>query len=48
MDRPTRPSRLDWLATHAGAKVAARRALGSADFPVIEPAPGRYVKAKAA
>jgi polyhydroxyalkanoate synthase len=42
------PAWSDWLATHAGAKVAARRALGSADFPVIEPAPGRYVKAKAA
>ncbi|SDD52625.1 polyhydroxyalkanoate synthase [Variovorax sp. CF079] len=42
------PGWSDWLAVHAGAKVAARRALGSADFPVIEPAPGRYVKAKAA
>jgi polyhydroxyalkanoate synthase len=42
------PAWTGWLATHAGAKVAARRALGSAEFPVIEPAPGRYVKAKAA
>jgi len=42
------PAWCDWLATHAGAKVAARRAPGSAEFPVIEPAPGRYVKAKAA
>ncbi|NDZ18192.1 class I poly(R)-hydroxyalkanoic acid synthase [Variovorax sp. WS11] len=41
------PGWSDWLATHAGAKVAARSALGSAEFPVIEPAPGRYVKAKA-
>jgi polyhydroxyalkanoate synthase len=42
------PAWSEWLATHAGAKVAARRVLGSAEFPVIEPAPGRYVKAKAA
>jgi polyhydroxyalkanoate synthase len=42
------PAWSEWLATHAGAKVAARRVLGNAEFPVIEPAPGRYVKAKAA
>jgi polyhydroxyalkanoate synthase len=42
------PAWTGWLAKHAGAKVAARSALGSAEFPVIEPAPGRYVKAKAA
>jgi polyhydroxyalkanoate synthase subunit PhaC len=42
------PAWSEWLATHAGAKVAARRTLGNAEFPVIEPAPGRYVKAKAA
>lgn len=42
------PAWSDWLATHAGAKVAARRVPGSAEFPVIEPAPGRYVQAKAA
>lgn len=41
------PGWSDWLAEHAGAKVAARSALGSAEFPVIEPAPGRHVKAKA-
>ncbi|MNQ63288.1 Poly-beta-hydroxybutyrate polymerase [compost metagenome] len=41
------PAWSEWLAMHAGAKVAARRVLGSAEFPVIEPAPGRYVKAKA-
>ena len=38
----------DWLATHAGAKVAARRSPGNAAHPAIEPAPGRYVKTKAA
>ena len=36
-----------WLAAHQGRKVAARKVLGSADHPPIEPAPGRYVKAKA-
>ncbi|VTU36280.1 Poly-beta-hydroxybutyrate polymerase [Variovorax sp. PBL-H6] len=42
------PAWCDWLAAHAGVKVAARSALGSAEFPAIEPAPGRYVKEKAA
>jgi len=42
------PAWSDWLATHAGPKVPARRALGNTEFPVIEPAPGRYVKTKAA
>ena len=42
------PAWSDWLGAHAGAKVAARRVPGSEDFPVIEPAPGRYVQAKAA
>jgi len=32
---------------HAGAQRAAPRRAGSKDFPVIEPAPGRYVKAQA-
>jgi polyhydroxyalkanoate synthase len=36
-----------WLAKHAGPEVAARRTLGSSTHAVIEPAPGRYVKAKA-
>jgi polyhydroxyalkanoate synthase subunit PhaC len=36
-----------WLASHAGAQVAARHTLGNTTFAVIEPAPGRYVKAKA-
>jgi polyhydroxyalkanoate synthase subunit PhaC len=41
------PTWTDWLGTHAGALVAAPRHAGNADFPVIEPAPGRYVKERA-
>jgi polyhydroxyalkanoate synthase subunit PhaC len=37
----------EWLAQHAGDKVPARTKLGSRDYRKIEPAPGRYVKAKA-
>jgi polyhydroxyalkanoate synthase subunit PhaC len=37
-----------WLAEHAGDEVPAPNAAGSSKYPVIEPAPGRYVKAKAA
>lgn len=37
----------DFLAEHAGRKVKAPRTLGSKAYPVIEPAPGRYVKVKA-
>ena len=36
-----------WLKGHAGKSVAAPKGYGSAQFKVIEPAPGRYVKAKA-
>ena len=36
-----------WLAAHQGRKKAAPKAPGSAAYPVIEPAPGRYVKEKA-
>jgi polyhydroxyalkanoate synthase len=35
-----------WLACHAGRQVAAPKAAGSRRHPVIEPAPGRYVKQK--
>ncbi|MES2353555.1 MAG: class I poly(R)-hydroxyalkanoic acid synthase [Pseudomonadota bacterium] len=35
-----------WLERHTGPKVAARIELGNAIHPSIEPAPGRYVKAK--
>jgi polyhydroxyalkanoate synthase len=41
------PAWRDWLGAQAGVRVAAR-APGSAEFPVIEPAPGRYVKTQAA
>ncbi len=36
-----------WLKVQGGSPVAAPRRLGSRAHPVIEPAPGRYVKAKA-
>lgn len=36
-----------WLETHAGAMVPAPTSAGNAQYAVIEPAPGRYVKAKA-
>lgn len=34
----------EWLAEQGGARSAAREALGSENYPPIEPAPGRYVK----
>jgi polyhydroxyalkanoate synthase subunit PhaC len=37
----------EWLATHAGKRIAAPRAPGNKVHRPIEPAPGRYVKAKA-
>ena len=37
----------NWLKGHAGKQVAAPKAFGSAKHKAIEPAPGRYVKAKA-
>ncbi|WP_428852884.1 class I poly(R)-hydroxyalkanoic acid synthase [Imbroritus primus] len=36
-----------WLAGHGGARKAAPRATGNAQYQPIEPAPGRYVKARA-
>ncbi len=36
-----------WLQAFGGADQPAPRQLGNADYPVIEPAPGRYVKEKA-
>jgi polyhydroxyalkanoate synthase subunit PhaC len=42
------PAWTKWLALHAGAKVAAPKKPGSRKYPAIEPAPGRYVKEKAA
>jgi len=41
------PAWTDWLAPHAGAQVPAPAQAGDARHPVIEPAPGRYVKAPA-
>ncbi|HET6757323.1 MAG TPA: class I poly(R)-hydroxyalkanoic acid synthase, partial [Burkholderiales bacterium] len=38
----------DWLAQHSGVKVAARARLGNRSYRKIEPAPGRFVKQKAA
>jgi polyhydroxyalkanoate synthase len=41
------PRWFEWLATHAGAQVSAPKKAGTRKYPVIEPAPGRYVKEKA-
>lgn len=35
-----------WLSEKSGRKIAARTSLGNAEFPPIEPAPGRYVREK--
>jgi len=38
----------DWLKTHAGKQIAGPKTYGKgAKYKAIEPAPGRYVKAKA-
>ena len=36
-----------WLQSHAGKRIAAPRTPGNRTYKPIEPAPGRYVKAKA-
>ena len=36
-----------WLQSHAGKQIAAPKAYGKGKYKAIEPAPGRYVKAKA-
>ena len=41
------PAWYGWLAPLSGKKVAAPRGYGDRSHKVIEPAPGRYVKAKA-
>ncbi|HTT11095.1 MAG TPA: class I poly(R)-hydroxyalkanoic acid synthase [Burkholderiaceae bacterium] len=40
------PHWTEWLASYAGERIAAPAQPGDADYPVIEPAPGRYVKEK--
>jgi polyhydroxyalkanoate synthase len=42
------PHWMKWLQSHAGKPVPARTPLGNAQYPATEPAPGRYVKARAA
>jgi polyhydroxyalkanoate synthase len=37
----------DWLRAYGGGSAAAPSALGNKAYPVIEAAPGRYVKVKA-
>ena len=41
------PDWSDWLQSHAGKQITAPKTYGSRKFKAIEPAPGRYVKAKA-
>lgn len=41
------PDWMNWLATHAGEHVPAPKHLGHTDYPVLEPAPGSYVKVRA-
>ncbi|EPM0509116.1 class I poly(R)-hydroxyalkanoic acid synthase [Pseudomonas monteilii] len=36
----------DWLAGHSGERQSATSSLGSAEYPPLEPAPGRYVMTK--
>lgn len=36
-----------WLQSHAGKQIAAPKTYGKGKHKAIEPAPGRYVKAKA-
>jgi polyhydroxyalkanoate synthase len=42
------PAWTDWLRGHSGALATAPRQAGNAEFPVIEAAPGRFVKTAAA
>ncbi len=42
------PTWCEWIAPHGGERVAAPAKPGNATYRPIEPAPGRYVKAKAA
>jgi polyhydroxyalkanoate synthase len=38
---------MQWLKAYAGKAAPARKRLGNAKYKPIEPAPGRYVKARA-
>lgn len=40
------PAWYEWLEAHAGSKVSAPKAQGSEEFPILEAAPGQYVKVK--
>jgi len=42
------PDWTGWLSGHSGKQVKARAKLGNAKYRPIEPAPGRYVKVRAA
>ena len=41
------PDWMQWLRTHSGRQMAAPAQAGDAEHPVIEPAPGRYVRTRA-
>ena len=41
------PDWASWLKPHAGKQIAAPKSYGKGNYKAIEPAPGRYVKAKA-
>ena len=41
------PDYFAWLSEHGGRRVAAPKSAGSKKYPVIEPAPGQYVKVRA-
>ena len=41
------PTWAEWLEQQGGKKIRARKNMGSRQYPVIEDAPGRYVKVKA-
>jgi polyhydroxyalkanoate synthase len=38
------PDWISWLARHAGQRAPAPAAAGNANYPSLEPAPGRYVR----
>ncbi len=41
------PDHTAWLKTHSGRRIKARTQLGNDQYPVLEPAPGSYVKVRA-